>query len=180
MTVYVALLRGINAGVTVKMQVLKQIFEDLGLQDVQTVLATGNVLFNSRGQDPAKLELKLEKAIHEALGYRTTAVVRTLDDIRRLADTRPFKSVPATPQMVPQASFLKISAPIKPATYPIVGIGYTILGVYDRVACSVVDLSGGATPDLMAVLDRQYNKAVTTRNWKTVEKIIAKGATYAK
>src|SRR5687768_11611850 len=48
--------------------------------------------------------------------------------------------------------------------------GYKILGMIDGTVCSVIDLSGATRPDLLAVLDRAFNKKVTTRNWKTIER----------
>jgi hypothetical protein len=37
----------------------------------------------------------------------------------------------------------------------------------------VLDLSG-TTPDLMKVLDKEFGKGNTTRNWKTIERILEK------
>jgi len=62
---YVALLRGINVGgkTLIKMADLKACVEELGFEDVSTYIASGNVLFDSRERDRAKLERKLEQAI---------------------------------------------------------------------------------------------------------------------
>ena len=47
---YVAFLRGINSGgnQTVRMEVLRKTFEDLGFENVRTVLASGNVTLRNR------------------------------------------------------------------------------------------------------------------------------------
>ena len=48
MTRYAALLRGINVGgINIKMADLRSTFVDLGFENVKTVLASGNVLFDS-------------------------------------------------------------------------------------------------------------------------------------
>ena len=49
MTKYIAFLRGINSGgnQTVRMEVLRKTFEDLGFENVKTVLASGNVIFET-------------------------------------------------------------------------------------------------------------------------------------
>ena len=53
---YVAFLRAINVGGhIVKMDALKKSFVRLGFDDVDTFIASGNVLFSSRSKDPAKL-----------------------------------------------------------------------------------------------------------------------------
>ena len=47
-----------------------------------------------------------------------------------------------------------------------------ILSRTDREVFSVmlVNEQGGRTVDLMAVLEKEYGKSVTTRNWNTIQK----------
>jgi hypothetical protein len=54
---------------------------------------------------------------------------------------------------------------------PLKGKGYTILRVFDGAVCSVVDLAGAKTPDLMQVLDKLSGKANTTRSWETLRRV---------
>jgi hypothetical protein len=44
--------------------------------------------------------------------------------------------------------------------------------MHGREVCSVVDLTGATTPDLMAWLEKRFGKAITTRTWKTVGRIL--------
>jgi hypothetical protein len=53
-------------------------------------------------------------------------------------------------------------------------VRYVVLGIYDRVVCSVVDLTGARTPDLMRWLESEFGKEITTRTWKTVQRILNK------
>ena len=49
---YVALLRAINVGGhTVKMDHLRSLFEAIGFSNVETFIASGNVIFDSRSKD---------------------------------------------------------------------------------------------------------------------------------
>jgi acyl carrier protein len=43
--------------------------------------------------------------------------------------------------------------------------------MYDGAICSVIDLTSAKTPDLMLWLEKQFGKEITTRTWKTVERI---------
>jgi uncharacterized protein (DUF1697 family) len=74
---YVALLRGINVGgkTLVKMADLKSCVEALGLNDVSTYIASGNVLFESGQSDAAELETTIERAIEERFGLPVKVVV---------------------------------------------------------------------------------------------------------
>jgi len=83
---YVAFLRAINVGGhIVKMNVLKEQFEALGFADVETFIASGNVLFSSRSRSIAALEQKIEKQLKSVLGYEVATFVRTCDEVSAVA-----------------------------------------------------------------------------------------------
>ena len=83
---YVAFLRGINVGGhRVKMEVLRGSFTALGLEDVETFLASGNVIFACRGGDAATLEQRIEQHLANQLGFATTTRLRTLPALAEIA-----------------------------------------------------------------------------------------------
>jgi uncharacterized protein (DUF1697 family) len=88
---YVALLRGINVGgkTLVKMDALKACLEELGLDNVSTYIASGNVLFESGEDDAAKLETKIERAIEKRFELPVKVVV-----LDRRAYARIVKAIP--------------------------------------------------------------------------------------
>ena len=73
---YVALLRGINVGgrTLIKMAELRSCVEALGLDDVSTYIASGNLLFDS-DRDAAELEREIERAIEQRFGFPVTVIV---------------------------------------------------------------------------------------------------------
>jgi uncharacterized protein (DUF1697 family) len=88
---YVALLRGINVGgkTLIKMAELKTCIEALGLDDVSTFIASGNVLFETGRRDAAGLEGEIERAIEERFGLQVKVVV-----LDRAAYARIVKAIP--------------------------------------------------------------------------------------
>lgn len=92
MNKYVAFLRAINVGgnTIIKMTDLKQIFESLGLENVQTYIQSGNVIFESEEEDTASLETQIERQIEKATGYKTRLFVRTIREVRSIANKSPF------------------------------------------------------------------------------------------
>jgi len=44
----------------------------------------------------------------------------------------------------------------------------------DRTLFSVIDTTGGQTPDLMTWLDRTFGREISSRTWKTVHRILAR------
>ena len=78
MTVYIAFLRAINVGGrTVKMDRLRGLFEHLGYADVETFIASGNVIFQSPAEDTRALEQQIEAHLAASLGYEVATFVRT-------------------------------------------------------------------------------------------------------
>ena len=91
MTRYFTFLRAINVGGhTVKMDVLRQLFESLGFSNVETFIASGNVIFEAKTADGKSLEKKIEKALKEALGYEVSTFIRTDAEFTAIAAYKPF------------------------------------------------------------------------------------------
>ena len=86
---YVALLRGINVGGSnvIKMAALKSCLEQLGFESVTTLIASGNVVFESAEKKAPKLRNQIEKALSSTFGYDSRVVLRSRSQIARtLAD----------------------------------------------------------------------------------------------
>lgn len=91
MSAYVALLRGVNVGgITVKSAELAELFRALGFTNVRTVLASGNVAFESDDADAAALKLRIEGALRERFGYDAWIVLVTREKLAEIAAGFPF------------------------------------------------------------------------------------------
>ncbi len=89
---FVAFLRAINVGGhTVKMEDLRALFEALGFSKVETFIASGNVIFDSKARDMAALERRIEAHLQESLGYEVKTFVRSDAEIAAIARYQPFK-----------------------------------------------------------------------------------------
>jgi uncharacterized protein (DUF1697 family) len=88
---HIAFLRAINVGGhTVKMDRLRGLFEDLGVRDVVTVIASGNVLFDATVKDPAALERRIERHLEKELGYAVATFLRSPREIEAVVAHDPF------------------------------------------------------------------------------------------
>jgi uncharacterized protein (DUF1697 family) len=89
---HVALLRGVNLGKRqVVMADLRAVCEAAGFTDVRTLLASGNVILQSK-LGGAKLEATLENVIQEGLGLKTDVYVRTGAELDAMMAANPFKT----------------------------------------------------------------------------------------
>jgi uncharacterized protein (DUF1697 family) len=97
MTRCVAFLRAVNVGGrTVRMEALRAAFESLALERVETFIASGNVIFDSRARDLSALERRIEAQLHTAFGFEIDTFVRPLGEIARLAAHPAFDAAAPT------------------------------------------------------------------------------------
>jgi uncharacterized protein (DUF1697 family) len=94
MTVYVSLLRAANVGGTglIKMDALRDVYESLGLNDVRTLLQSGNVLFRSRLTDRRALVKRIVQEIERRLDVQVEVILRTLAEVASIVDRGPVLS----------------------------------------------------------------------------------------
>ena len=94
MTAFVALLRAVNVGGRqLKMGDLKRIAEELGLEDVRTFIASGNLMFGGAKPESA-VKAALEQAIERHMGKPVGVMLRTGDEIAAVAKANPFADQP--------------------------------------------------------------------------------------
>lgn len=88
---YLAFLRAINVGGhTVKMEVLRQLFEALDFSEVETFIASGNVVFETTKKNARSLEKTIEQQLRETLGYEVARFIRTDAEVAAIANYQPF------------------------------------------------------------------------------------------
>lgn len=151
---YVALLRGIGPGnPNMHSAKLKAFFESLGFTNVHTVISSGNVVFDSTLTSDKALEAKIEKAMPQKLGFSRAAIVRSRADLEKLVKKNPYKGIKDERPNYLLVTFFKNGKP------PL---------------CSVLDMSDTHTPDFMRDLEKKHGKGLTSRTWKTINRILAK------
>jgi uncharacterized protein (DUF1697 family) len=92
MSTWVAFLRGINLGKRqMKMAELKACCEATGLENVKTILASGNVRFDTKRDK--SLKERLETALQETFAFPVKVILRSADEIETMIASRPFAKV---------------------------------------------------------------------------------------
>ncbi len=105
---HVAFLRGMNVGGhRITNDDLTAHVAALGFAHVATFQASGNVVFDAGDGDPAEVEVELQRGLEAALGYAVPTIVRSLDDVRRLAAADPFDGWHAPDGGKLQVTFLR-------------------------------------------------------------------------
>ncbi|WP_338814806.1 DUF1697 domain-containing protein [Bernardetia sp. Wsw4-3y2] len=88
---YISILRGINVGGKRKilMSDLKELYQSLGFENVQTYIQSGNVIFNS-SLDKNEISIQIEKAVFEKYGFEVPVIIRTKEELQNIQSSNPF------------------------------------------------------------------------------------------
>ncbi len=95
MSIYIALLRGINVGghKKVPMAELRELLTNNGFQNVQTYIQSGNVIFESLVEQINNIEEQIKKAILDHFGFDVSVIVKTRPELQAVFDDCPFIEV---------------------------------------------------------------------------------------
>ncbi len=170
----VGFLRGINVGGhhKVPMADLKSLLNQLGFENVKTILNSGNIVFETKKKDIVALERMIESALNENFGFPISVILIPQNQINELVNDDPFANVEIHKNIRLYVSFLKEPSATK-LKLPYISIdkAFTIIGVRDNFIVSVLDITKSNTPKGMEDLEKLFGKNITTRNWNTIQKI---------
>ena len=167
---YVAFLRGVSP-MNAKMPELKAAFEAAGFTNVKTVLASGNVVFDTRKAKDAALERKCEAAMESALARSFATIVRSVEHLQAMLEGDPFARFKLAANDKRVVTFLKHPKP-DALELPIEFEGARILAM-DGGEVFAAYLPQENNPAFMKLIERTFRKEVTTRTWETVKKCVA-------
>ena len=173
---YVAFLRGIMPmNPNMRNEKLRLEFERLGFHDVLSVISSGNIIFESSEVDNLELESMIERAVQDNLEFKGTTFVRSKKQLEDMIARDPFKGLEHSRSTYLNVTFLKGPHSQKfKFPYQVPGRGYKLLGEYDNAIFSVLDLEQGGSPDFMIWLEKNFGRDITTRTWKTVNRVLAR------
>lgn len=168
-----AFLRAINVGGrTVKMDRLAALFRALELDDVETFIASGNVVFEAKEKDAAKLERRIEAHLGEALGYEVATFLRTREALATIAGTHPFGEDPGGTVYV---GFLP-REPAAEAAQALVAFGNDVdeFAIVGREAWWLARKGMGKSTFSGARAERTLGMPATFRNTNTIVRLLAR------
>lgn len=173
MTRYAALLRGINVGGNrkVPMAELRELAQSLGLEDVSTYIASGNLLFSSPKSESALTD-ELHEALEERFGFAIDVVVVSQEHLKKALEGCPFDGDPK------QVNVTFLSTPYDAATRAalekIATDGERIDFGPPGATWLYVDFAGGLARSKLATKLHSVARDgyATTRNIRTVRTLV--------
>ncbi len=153
---------------------LKGLYKGLGFSEISTYIQSGNVAFYSATEENEKtLSKKVEQEIFNKYKFEVPVIIRTIDEIEKIISQNPFvkKDNAASEKLhltflseIPSISDLE---KIKRYEYP--PDKYEIIGKEVYIYCSD---KYHKTKLSNKFFETKLNVSATTRNWKTVNKLL--------
>jgi uncharacterized protein (DUF1697 family) len=174
MTTYLAFLRGINVGgrALVSMSDLREMLGALGLAEPRSLLASGNLLFRSRGGSPEKLEQRLEIETHKRLGLRPDYFVRSAEEWARVLSRNPFgKEAERDPGHLIVLLLKKAPGVAQIEALRGAIVGREVFHGDGRHAYVVYPDGMGRSKLTNAAIEKALGTRATARNWNTARKL---------
>ncbi len=172
----VAFLRAINVGGrTVKMEVLRQLFETLGLLNVETFIASGNVIFDVLPGNTAELERKIETHLRQSLGFEVATFIRSAAELFQIVGYQAFSPAALEQSTAYNIAFLA-SSPTETAIQKLMTLRTEIddFHVHGREVYWLCRKKQSESTFSNAVLEKTLGMASTLRGMNTVQKLVEK------
>ena len=173
---YIAFLRAINVGGhTVKMDVLRQHFETLGFSNVETFIASGNVIFENTAKNTRSLEKKIEDYLLAELGYEVATFIRTEAELIAIVDEQPFPPSDLTLAQAYNVAFLADALDIA-AQKKVMALRTNIdeFRVQGREVYWLCRKKQSESKFSNVVLEKTIGRSATIRGVNTLQKLLAK------
>lgn len=172
---YVAFLRAINVGGhTVSMERIRALFTEMDLSEVETLIASGNVVFVSRARNIDSLERRIATHLHAALGFEVDTFVRTIAELGRLRNAVPFDDTAVAGAHAMMIGFLAVS----PGRAVVAAVA-ALSGATDTLRLVGREIywlrhSRDSDPALARQIERALGAPMTVRNVTTIGRLLAR------
>ena len=176
MPTYIAMLRGINVSGNkmIRMEALRASFGALKLTNVQTYVQSGNVIFGFGNGPVAALSKKIEQRILRDFGFSVPIFLRTAKELEQIIKDNPFLNETAIDHSKLHITFLSDAAPktALEALQPLAAKTerFRIIGRQIYLYCPD---GYGRTKLSNNAIERKLSVGATTRNWRTVNTLLA-------
>jgi len=178
MTQYIALLRGINVGGKnkIKMADLREALSNVGFTNVQTYIQSGNILLESN-EDEATLRTLIEHTIEQEFALSIKTVIRTSEQLKQIVENCPFSEEQiALVEANSEKESLYVAMLLdEPHIERIEKLNRLDFGAdqYSVVGRDVYLLFDHSIRNSkLAIQVEKLGQLITTRNWKTINKLI--------
>ncbi len=172
---FIALLRGVNVGgkKSVTMAELEGAFESLRFSHVRSYIQSGSIIFDAESHDATRLAKTIEQKLRETLGYPVPVIIRKTGDLEKIVDGNPFIEEPGVDPTKLHVTFLaEMPDPELTRDLDLKKEENERFVVADKEVYLYLPNGYARTKLGNAVFEKKFRTTATTRNWRTVKKLL--------
>lgn len=176
MNTYIALFRGINVGGhnRVPMKELRSLMRNLGHQNVDTYIQTGNAVFKTES-DIQQVSDEIGAEIKKSYGFEPHVLILTPEDLQNAVESNPFPEAVSEPKSL--HLYFLISEPKNPDLESLKDIKKENERFELRDKVFYLHAPDGIGRSKLAGMlsgraEKVFGSPVTGRNWRTVQKVL--------
>ncbi|ULQ60468.1 DUF1697 domain-containing protein [Brucepastera parasyntrophica] len=174
---YAALLRGINLNGknSIQMEALKKVFENIGIPNVKAYLQSGNIIFENHTEEkPDILEKIIENKIRQEFNYTVPVMIISISQMEAIITNNPYRDTITDVSNFYVTLFFKKVDMRKIDTEKITARATQgeVFEIRDRMIYLNCPNGYGKTKLTNTFFENILKVTATTRNWKTINKII--------
>jgi uncharacterized protein (DUF1697 family) len=158
------------------MDQLRSLFEALKFANVETFIASGNVIFDAKSSDTKALEAKIEKHLQKQLGYEVITFLRSIPELKAIATYRAFSDKDlSTGTNTLYVGFLA-TEPTKEVKEKMAALcsAIDVFHLHGREIYWLYDREAGESKYYGALLEKSLGTKTTLRNMNTVQRLAKK------
>jgi uncharacterized protein (DUF1697 family) len=172
---YASVLRAVNVGGarSVKMAELRRVYESLGLRNVESYVQSGNVVFSSDSDDRARVAQEIASAVADTFGLEDVDIlIRTRTDLEQLVRDNPFLDQGVDPSTLHVTFLAATPSPARLADVDASAYAPDAFAPGPEAVYLHCPNGYGRTKLNNAFFERALGVRATTRNWRTVNKLL--------
>jgi uncharacterized protein (DUF1697 family) len=175
MKTYIALLRGINVSghKIIKMETLRKVLEELDFKNISTYIQSGNIIFQSDVSDTAKLEHQIAGIIVKHFGFDVPVTVITPEELKKVFSENPYANHTIDDPAQPYVAFLsEIPTSEKLDLLRAVDFKGDIFANIGKALYLQYKNHAGDSKLSNTIIESKLKLRATSRNWRTIQKLI--------
>ena len=175
MPAYIAMLRGINVSGhnTIKMEHLRALFSDLGFRNVETYVQSGNIVFQTRIENPSNLSRRISETILLASKFDVPVILRSSIEMQSVIANNPFLKEKGIDSSKLHVTFLSetVQESVLKKLEPLSNNPDRFYGAPREIYLYCPD-GYGRTKISNNAIEKALSVRATTRNWKTTNTLL--------
>ncbi|QHI35509.1 hypothetical protein IMCC3317_08550 [Kordia antarctica] len=157
----------------IKMDALRQLYSDLGFENVKTYIQSGNVVFQFKQVDNKKLADRIEMEITKRFEFQVPVLVKEINELKEIVNQNPFLKDTSKDISFLHVTFLS-DIPTKENLDKIISGQYQQdeFQIFEKSVYLYCPNSYSNSKLTNSFFESKLKVTATTRNWKTTNELI--------